>query len=73
MRKAGRAGRKNPGEKVGRWNCVTPFRSVLKRKDSNAWSVPPGVFVSHAIAIMSYKQVGALPVLRGPEGVRHPV
>ena len=40
-----------------------PIRSVLKHKGGNVWSVPPGVSVFHAIAIMSEKQVGALLVL----------
>ncbi len=40
-----------------------PIRSVLKYKGGNVWSVPPGVSVYDAIAIMSEKQVGALPVI----------
>jgi CBS domain-containing protein len=40
-----------------------PIRSVLKHKGGNVWSVPPGISVYDAIAIMSEKQVGALPVI----------
>jgi CBS domain-containing protein len=40
-----------------------PIRSVLKHKGGNVWSVPPGISVFHAIAIMSGKQVGALLVI----------
>jgi CBS domain-containing protein len=40
-----------------------PIGSVLKHKGGNVWSVPPGISVYDAIAIMSEKQVGALPVI----------
>ena len=42
-----------------------PIRSVLNYKGGNVWSVRPCVFVYDAIAIMSEKQVGALPVIEG--------
>ena len=41
------------------------IRSVLKYKGGNVWSVTPGVSVYDAIAIMSEKQVGSLPVIEG--------
>ena len=41
-----------------------PIRSVLKHKGGNVWTVPPGISVFHAIAIMSEKQVGALLVMQ---------
>jgi CBS domain-containing protein len=40
-----------------------PIRSVLKHKGGNVWTVPPSVSVYDAIAMMSEKQVGALPVI----------
>jgi CBS domain-containing protein len=39
------------------------IRSVLKLKGNHVWSVPPRVSVYVAIATMSEKQVGALPVM----------
>jgi CBS domain-containing protein len=39
------------------------IRSLLRLKGSNVWSVPPRVSVYDAIATMSEKQVGALPVM----------
>lgn len=39
------------------------IRFILKLKGSNVWSVPPQVSVYDAIAAMSEKQVGALPVM----------
>lgn len=54
----------SPGELICRWTC-DPLRSVLKYKGDNVWSVPPSVSVYDAIAIMSEKQVGALPVIEG--------
>jgi CBS domain-containing protein len=44
-----------------------PIASVLKYKGGNVWSVPPGVTVYDAIAMMSEKQVGALPVIEDAE------
>jgi CBS domain-containing protein len=44
-----------------------PIVSVLKYKGGNVWSVPPGVTVYDAIAMMSEKQVGALPVIEHAE------
>ena len=38
-------------------------RSVLKFKGGDIWSVPPRVSVYDAIAMMSEKRVGALPVM----------
>jgi CBS domain-containing protein len=40
-----------------------PIRSVLKFKRNDIWSVPPRVSVYEAIATMSDKSVGALPVM----------
>jgi len=39
------------------------IRFVLKLKGEGVWSVPPRVSVYEAIAAMSEKQVGALPVI----------
>jgi len=44
-----------------------PIASVLKYKGSNVWSVPPGLTVYDAIAMMSEKQVGALLVIEDAE------
>jgi CBS domain-containing protein len=41
------------------------IHSILKLKGSNVWSIPPQVSVYEAIAVMSEKQVGALPVMEG--------
>jgi CBS domain-containing protein len=41
------------------------IRSVLKFKGSDIWSVPPRGSVYDAIATMSEKRVGALPVMEG--------
>lgn len=40
-----------------------PIRSVLKSKGGDVWSVPPRASVYEAIASMSERQVGALPVV----------
>jgi CBS domain-containing protein len=41
------------------------IHSVLEQKGSSVWSVPPGLTVFAAIATMSERRIGALPVVDG--------
>jgi CBS domain-containing protein len=53
----------SPRESGRQMELRDPIRLVLKSKGANVWSVPPGVSVYDAIAIMSERQIGALPVI----------
>lgn len=43
---------------------TTTLRSVLDRKGTDTWSIPPGASVFEAISEMSTRNIGALPVIR---------
>ncbi len=43
------------------------MKAVLDHKRGQLWSVPPDITVYEAIAVMSEREIGALPVVEGGE------